>query len=146
MLQGNLVKIFNSTQTFKNVSCLTVWINIKNRLNEMCLRRAPEKCITVAALDRADLHSPVLRFLCQLICRIFDKISGPGVTLMQQAGCIWGKVFRLTKNLRLVDQSWRTVTEKRHLNLDWDGKVILRFVSGFNDLALRRVPFNEVSF
>jgi hypothetical protein len=56
MLQGNFVKIFNSTQMFKNVSCLTVLINIKNLLNYMCLRRAPEKYITGAALDRAALQ------------------------------------------------------------------------------------------
>jgi hypothetical protein len=41
MLQGNFVKIFNSIETFENVSCLTIGINIKNRLNYMCLRRAP---------------------------------------------------------------------------------------------------------
>jgi hypothetical protein len=33
MLQGNFVKIFNSTQTLKNVFCLKIWININNRLN-----------------------------------------------------------------------------------------------------------------
>jgi hypothetical protein len=57
MLQRNFVKIFNSTQTFENISCLTIRLDIKNRLSYMCLRRAPEKYITGAALDRAVLHS-----------------------------------------------------------------------------------------
>jgi hypothetical protein len=55
MLQGNFVKLFNSTQTFKNVFCLKIQININNRLKIMCLRRAPEKYIAGAALDRAVL-------------------------------------------------------------------------------------------
>jgi hypothetical protein len=32
MLEGNFVEIFNSTQTFKNVVCLKIGININNRL------------------------------------------------------------------------------------------------------------------
>jgi hypothetical protein len=39
------------------LSCLTIWINIKNRLNYTCLRRAPEKYITGAALDRAAVEA-----------------------------------------------------------------------------------------
>jgi hypothetical protein len=67
MRQRNFVKIFNSTQTFKIVSCLTIWINIKNRLNYMCLRRAPEKYTAGAmasmgaALDRAAVRDYINR-------------------------------------------------------------------------------------
>jgi hypothetical protein len=48
----------NNNNKNNNVSrkCLTIWINIKNRLNCMCLRMAPEKYITGAALDRAAAH------------------------------------------------------------------------------------------
>jgi hypothetical protein len=60
MLQGNVVKIFNSTQTFKNVFDLTICINIKNRLNYMCLQRVPEKYIMGAALDRAAVYNKQL--------------------------------------------------------------------------------------
>jgi hypothetical protein len=42
-----------TTTTFKNVSCLTIWININNWLNYMCLRRVPEKYIMGAALNMA---------------------------------------------------------------------------------------------
>jgi hypothetical protein len=55
MLQGNFVKIFNSTQTFKNVFCRKIGINFNNELKIMCLRRAPEKYIAGAASDRAAL-------------------------------------------------------------------------------------------
>jgi hypothetical protein len=47
MLQGNFVKIFNSTQTFKNVFCLKIWININNRL-KWCAYGGRQKSISRA--------------------------------------------------------------------------------------------------
>jgi hypothetical protein len=47
------------------MSRLIIWINVINRLDYMCLRRAPEKYITGAALDRAVLDPYVASQLPQ---------------------------------------------------------------------------------